>query len=217
MGARGGAAGGSSRQVRLTFEVERRINVTIEVEVIRPAGDGPFPLFLTQTNHRRWALKATARGFASCVYPGADVNDQSLAFRAAYAHSSAAGGAPPTWGTILSRSWLASRALDYLLDSTHVNYIDHARVGISGHSRNGKQAMLAGAFDERVTVVVGVRVFQLVFLSVSCIMCVLAPSGVLLFWLPRHVPLSHNVRQHVRGGPVRRPSAMVDPGCATHI
>jgi hypothetical protein len=49
----------------------------------------------------------------------------------------------------LSRSWLASRALDHLLGPS-VDYIDHKRVGISGHSRNGKQAMLAGAFDERV-------------------------------------------------------------------
>ena len=57
------------------------------------------------------------------------------------------------WGTILSRSWLASRALDHLL-SPAVDFIDKTRVTISGHSRNGKQAMLAGAFDERVTAVV---------------------------------------------------------------
>jgi hypothetical protein len=46
--------------------------------VLRPNGKGPFPLFLTQTNHRRWALKAVARGFAACVYPGADVDDQVI-------------------------------------------------------------------------------------------------------------------------------------------
>lgn len=142
--------GGSSQEVRLTFLVLGRTNVTIEVEVLRPAGSGPFPLFLTQTNHRRWGLKAVARGFAACIYPGADVNDQSLEFRAAYRNAST----PPTWGTILSRSWLASRALDYLLDPTRVDFIDPKRVGISGHSRNGKQAMLAGAFDERVSTVV---------------------------------------------------------------
>ena len=142
--------GGSSQEVRLTFLVLGRTNVTIEVEVLRPAGPGPFPLFLTQTNHRRWALKSVARGFAACVYPGADINDQSVEFRAAYSNASN----PPTWGTILSRSWLASRALDYLLDPQRVDFIDAKRVGISGHSRNGKQAMLAGAFDDRVTAVV---------------------------------------------------------------
>ena len=88
----------------------------------------------TQANHRRWAIKAVARGFAACVYPGADVNDQSVKFRNAY-------GGTATWGTILSRSWLASRVLDYLLLPAHAaTYgIDTARVSISGHSRNGKQ------------------------------------------------------------------------------
>ena len=79
------------------------------------------------------------------------------------------------WGTILSRSWLASRALDHLL-SPAVDFIDKTRVTISGHSRNGKQAMLAGAFDERVTAVVSsssgspvrARTLDLLDLSLAC-------------------------------------------------
>lgn len=143
--------GGLTQEITLTFDVLQHANVSFTIEVMRPAGPGPFPLFLTQTNHRRWALKAVARGYAACVYPGADVNDQSTAFRTAYA---AAEKPPPTWGSILSRSWLASRALDYLLSAKSVVQIDPKRVAVSGHSRNGKQAMLAGAFDTRITAVV---------------------------------------------------------------
>ena len=79
-------------------------------------------------------MKGVARGYAACIYPGADVNDQSVAFRTAY-------GANATWGTIFARAWLAIRALDYL---ETVDAIDATRASISGHSRNGKQAMLVG-------------------------------------------------------------------------
>lgn len=102
------------------------------------------PVFLTQSNHRRWALKGVARGYAACIYPGADVNDQSVPFRTAYGNNA-------TWGTIFARAWLAMRSLDYL---ETVDGIDASRSSISGHSRNGKQAMLAAAFDDRVSAVV---------------------------------------------------------------
>ena len=75
--------GGLSQQIELTFLVLGKTPVTFTVELIRPAGPGPYPLFLTQSNHRRWGIKAVARGYAACIYPGADVNDQSLHFRAA--------------------------------------------------------------------------------------------------------------------------------------
>lgn len=50
------------------------------------------------------------------------------------------------WGLILRRAWLGSRALDH---ASTLPYIDPARVAVTGHSRNGKQSMLLGAFDER--------------------------------------------------------------------
>ena len=34
--------------------VRNAVNVSFTVELLRPSGPGPFPLFLTQTNHRRW-------------------------------------------------------------------------------------------------------------------------------------------------------------------
>ena len=33
--------------------------------------------------------------------------------------------------------------------------IDAGRIAITGHSRNGKQSLIAAAFDERISVVVG--------------------------------------------------------------
>ena len=83
--------GGSRHQVTLTFLVLGKTNVSFDIEILRPdsksrngiehAREEKLPIFLTQSNHRRWALKAVARGYVAVVYPGADVNDQSTRFR----------------------------------------------------------------------------------------------------------------------------------------
>lgn len=44
------------------------------IELLTPTsgwGDGPWPLVLTQWNHRLWALRGVTRGYAAVVYPGA--------------------------------------------------------------------------------------------------------------------------------------------------
>ncbi len=55
------------------------------------------------------------------------------------------------WGTRAVWAWGASRVLDYL---ERVPEIDTKRSVITGHSRTGKAALLAGALDERFAVVV---------------------------------------------------------------
>ncbi len=116
---------------------------TITVETFCPVGKGPFPVFMTQTTHRRVGLLALARGYFVCVYPGADIDDQSDGFEAAYPEAD--------WGRIARRAWLASRVLDYLLPLAKT---DDRHVAITGHSRNGKQSLIAAAYDERFTAVV---------------------------------------------------------------
>ena len=49
-------------------------------------------------------------------------------------------------------SWAAMRAVDYLYTLPEV---DQQRIGITGHSLNSKQAVLAAAFDERIGAAVG--------------------------------------------------------------
>jgi hypothetical protein len=50
------------------------------------------------------------------------------------------------WGNIALWAWGMSRALDYVVKD---QAIDPRRVAAVGHSRNGKAAMVAAAFDER--------------------------------------------------------------------
>ncbi len=53
------------------------------------------------------------------------------------------------WGTLRAWAWGASRAMDYLASDKAV---DAHRVGIEGHSRFGKTALVAMAYDSRFAV-----------------------------------------------------------------
>jgi hypothetical protein len=54
------------------------------------------------------------------------------------------------WGTLAIWAWGAMRIVDYLESRDDV---DRQRIGIAGHSRGGKMALLAGALDERFSLV----------------------------------------------------------------
>jgi hypothetical protein len=56
---------------------------------------------------------------------------------------------PAEWGTLRAWAWGASRALDYLETDKQV---DGKQVGIEGHSRFGKTALVAMAYDPRFKV-----------------------------------------------------------------
>lgn len=55
------------------------------------------------------------------------------------------------WGTIAAWAWGIQRCVDYLVSAPG---IDKNRICVTGHSRRGKTALLAGAFDERIALVV---------------------------------------------------------------
>jgi len=55
------------------------------------------------------------------------------------------------WGTIRARAWGLSRVVDYLVTRPD---IDKTRICAIGHSRLGKTALFAAAFDERIALAV---------------------------------------------------------------
>ena len=139
-------AGARVRDVVLEFGPEHRGR--LRVQVIIPPGEGPFPVFLTNHNRMRpWVATAVARGYIGCIYYASDPyygeEDDSDKFIELY---------PDYDFACLARwAWAASRAVDYLVTLPEV---DQGKIGITGHSRNGKQAVMAAAFDERIGAVI---------------------------------------------------------------
>ena len=146
-------SGAVSRFYELTFSDPASLGPrahSFVVETIEPPGAAsaaPAPVLLTQWNDRDWGLAAVARGYVACIYPGSDTRDATGGFAAMYPGAS--------WMLIMRRAWLASRVLDFLLAEEYGPRVDPARTSITGHSRNGKQSLIAAAFDERFKAVVG--------------------------------------------------------------
>ena len=134
------------RDVRLEFGPDHR--GTLRVQLIIPEGNGPFPVFLTDHNRRRpWLYTAVKRGYIACYYAAADPyygdgddSDSYIELYPDYDFSCLA-----RWG------WSASRAVDYLLTLPEVA---KNQIGLTGHSRGGKQALVGAAFDERIGAVI---------------------------------------------------------------
>ena len=100
-----------------------------------------------------WAVEATIdRGYAFAAFYNGDVEpDQNGSTEGIRAWTSKRGGEQYDWGAIAAWAWGFHRAIDYLAAD---KAIDSKRIAVVGHSRNGKAAMLAGATDPRVAMVI---------------------------------------------------------------
>ncbi len=99
-----------------------------------------------------WPLEEIVRrGYALASFYSGDVDsdrgDVSQGVYAYLAHGDAARNRPADRGTIAAWAWGFQRCVDYLDDDSE---IDEHRIATLGHSRNGKTALLAAAFDERI-------------------------------------------------------------------
>ncbi|HEV7926282.1 MAG TPA: acetylxylan esterase [Verrucomicrobiae bacterium] len=99
-----------------------------------------------------WELEQSVdRGYAVATFYCGDVEPDT---------TNAVGGVRETipqakssdeWGTIAAWAWGLQRVVDYLVTDSD---IDSKHIAAVGHSRLGKAAMLAGAFDDRIAMVV---------------------------------------------------------------
>ena len=144
------------RRISIVLDTPNR--VSFEMALWEPKGQGPFPLLLTAPRfyQRYWAEDALKRGYAVCLFPGVDSHHREELYmgydsvwqevRREYPKA--------TWTEISTKAWLASRCIDFLLSNSSVVQILPRQIAIIGFSRYGKQAIVAGAFDQRITCVV---------------------------------------------------------------
>jgi dienelactone hydrolase len=134
------AEGATVREMQLEFGPHRE--ATLDLEIMIPEDADTAPVFMTQWNHRKWALLALQRGYVAVVYAAADVRDDTTDYGELYPEYD--------FQLLARRAWGAHRVVDYL---ETVPEADDDRIALTGASRNGKQSMIAAAFDERIAAV----------------------------------------------------------------
>ncbi|GAB3162791.1 alpha/beta fold hydrolase [Telluribacter humicola] len=130
------------RMVDLRFGPGLAAHLTVELMI--PPGTGPFPVFMTQWTHREWAQIAVKRGYVACVYAGGDSKDDTEKYAEIWAKEH-------DFSRLMRRAFGTFVAIDYLYT---LPFIDKDKIGLTGHSRNGKLSLIAAAFDERINAVV---------------------------------------------------------------
>ncbi len=97
------------------------------------------------------------RGCAlACFYSGdidPDTPDMSDGIGPAFYRSGQSTAGPDDAATIMLWAWGYHRVVD-LVEQFAKDQVDAKRIAVVGHSRNGKTALVAGAFDERIGVVI---------------------------------------------------------------
>jgi len=130
------------RMVELSFGPQEQAKLTIELMI--PQGKGPFPVFMTQWNHRGWAQIAVRRGYMACVYAASDAKDDTEKYSEIWSGKY-------DFTRLMRRAFGTFRAIDYL---HKLPQVDKDKIALTGHSRNGKLALMAAAFDERIKAVI---------------------------------------------------------------
>lgn len=129
------------QRIELRWGTHEKAKLTLEV--FTPPGNGPFPVLISQWNHRGWIQIAVRRGYMGVIYAGADDLDDTIHYQEVYPGYD--------WTALMTRAWGAMRAVDYLYSSSKV---DKSKIALTGHSRNAKLSLFAGAFDPRITAII---------------------------------------------------------------
>jgi hypothetical protein len=107
----------------------------------------------TQTN--TWAIEQSiARGYAVATFYCGDVEPDLNGAPTGLREWLRRKSPDNDCGAIAAWAWGLSRAVDYLVTDPD---IDARRIAVTGHSRLGKTALLAAAFDERIAAVMPVQ------------------------------------------------------------
>lgn len=123
-------------------------SMTFSVSVKVPSGQGPFPAVITFGG----ASIPIPAGVATINY-----NNQDMAADDPHGNGKfySLYGSSHTAGTLMAWGWGVSRIIDALeVLGTDKTNIDLTRLGVTGCSRNGKGALIAGAFDDRMALTI---------------------------------------------------------------
>jgi cephalosporin-C deacetylase-like acetyl esterase len=122
----------------------------LHITLLIPPGKGPFPVFICQwiKDNYSYVQAAVRRGYIGCRFTATDPKygypDDSEGYEKMY-------WPKYDFTTIMRWAWAASRTIDYLYT---LNYVNREQIALTGLSRNGKMALWAAAYDDRIKAVV---------------------------------------------------------------
>ncbi len=136
------------RNILLRFGPDHK--AILHVTLLIPPGNGPFPVFICPWKKERydWVQAAVRRGYIGCRFTATDPK---------YGYPDDSEEYEKIWwpqydfSAIMRWAWAASRAIDYLYT---LDYVNKEQIALTGLSRNGKMALWAAAYDERIKAVV---------------------------------------------------------------
>lgn len=134
-------------QYRLNVSADGTVQFTLDLMI--PAGEGPFPVVLNGDGCWRYVtdqvtLAVLRRGYMLAQFNRVEiVPDNYRCDRTSGLYLVAEGD----YGALAAWAWGYHRCVDFLVT---LDGVDAARIAVVGHSRGGKTALLAGATDERI-------------------------------------------------------------------
>jgi hypothetical protein len=148
--ARPESVSGSFAAGRLTVSVTNAgSTITFDATITPPTNGAspPYPAMIGVGGIMLGSAQLNAMGVATIIFPNDAIAEQNNvrgrgAFYTLY-------GSDHNAGAMIAWSWGVSRLID-ALEQTADAQIDAGRLGVTGCSRNGKGALIAGAFDERI-------------------------------------------------------------------
>ncbi len=141
--------GGEASEELMTLVIGSKRQLRMRIAVYVPHRSGRLPVLIREEaalGHLEEVPRLMQRGYLYVEYARDDLDpdqpDVVGAAQQAYPEYD--------WATIAVWAWAGMRVVDYLETRGDV---DKRRIGIVGHSRGGKAALLAGALDSRFTLV----------------------------------------------------------------
>lgn len=123
-------------------------SISFSVSISKPGGQGPFPAIIAYGP----ASIPVPAGVATVTFNNDDIAAQQNQGSRGMGQFYPLYGANHGAGALMAWAWGVSRIID-ALETTDAG-IDPTRIGVTGCSRDGKGALVAGAFDARVALTI---------------------------------------------------------------
>jgi hypothetical protein len=120
--------------------------ISFNCSVSKPSGTGPFPVLLTVGGSSLGSIS----GVATVNIPNDDIAAQSGGSSRGVGKFYTMYGSTHSASAMMAWAWGASRVIDAIEKTASSTNLDPTRIAVTGCSRNGKGALMCGAFDDRI-------------------------------------------------------------------